>query len=92
MSENKIQTLHPTPGKNNKLIDKHKYDTIRNTMLEVLSKDKLTHTQLMEAMYEILKDDFKGNVQWYGEAVKLDLEARGIVGRTNDKPQRYFII
>lgn len=92
MSETKIQTLHPIPGKINKVIDKNKYDTIRHTMLDVLSQDKLTHTQLMEAMYALLKDDFKGNVQWYGETVKLDLEARGILARTNDKPQKYFIV
>ena len=33
--------------------------------------------------------NFDGGVQWYGETVKLDLEARGVIERTNDKPQKY---
>ena len=61
-------------------------------MLTILAVSELTHTELMEELYARVKDTFEGGVQWYGETVKLDLEARGIIARTNDKPQRYRII
>jgi hypothetical protein len=31
------------------------------------------------------------NISWYGETVKLDLEARKIIERTPSKPQRYRV-
>jgi len=45
--------------------------------------------QLMEALYGKVKDSFEGGVQWYGETVKLDLEARKLIQRTSAKPQKY---
>lgn len=46
----------------------------------------------MELLYQNLKDSFVGNVQWYGETVKLDLEARNIIERTGTKPDRYRLV
>ncbi len=89
MSEEKIQTLHPQPGKVNKRISLSKYHTIREQLLKILSKKELTHTQLMEELYTRVKDTFEGGVQWYGETVKLDLEARKIIERTSGKPEKY---
>jgi hypothetical protein len=43
----------------------------------------------MEALYQRVKYEFDGGVQWYGETVKLDLEARGMIERTGVKPERY---
>jgi hypothetical protein len=43
----------------------------------------------MEELYSQVKDTFEGGVQWYGETVKLDLEARKIIERTNTKPEKY---
>jgi hypothetical protein len=48
-----------------------------------------SHTELMSALERKLKGKFDGNVSWYGETVKLDLEARRIVERTGAKPQKY---
>jgi hypothetical protein len=87
--DEQIQTLHPQPGKTNKKISLKKYETIKKQLLAILSKKELTHTELMEALYEKVKDSFEGGVQWYGETVKLDLEARGIVERMNSKPEKY---
>jgi hypothetical protein len=84
-----IQTLHPDPGKTNKRIAVEKYDVIKNNLLRILKKSELTHTALMEQLYRNMKDTFEGGVQWYGETVKLDLEARGIIERTADKPVKY---
>ena len=84
-----IQTLHPDPTKKNKKILLHKYEVIRETILNILTYMEPTHTELMEELYEKVKDNFEGGVQWYGETVKLDLEARQIVERTNSKPEKY---
>lgn len=84
-----IQTLHPQSGKTNKRILLSKYNTIKENLLAVLAKKEHTHTELMEALYERVKDNFEGGVQWYGETVKLDLEARKIIERTGAKPEKY---
>jgi hypothetical protein len=88
----KIQTLHPQPGKTNKNISRDKYNFIRENVLAVLGKKELTHPELMEALSQRVKDNFEGNVQWYGETVKLDLEARKVIERTKTKPEKYRVI
>lgn len=87
-----IQTLHPDPAKTNKRIVLSKYDFIKKELLGVLKGKCLTHTDLMEALYQQVKDNFEGGVQWYGETVKLDLEARKIIERTGEKPDKYRIV
>ena len=80
-----IQTLHPLPGETNKRIFLEKYNVIKKNMLTILSNTELTHTEFMEQLYENVKDFFDGGVEWYGETVKLDLEARKIIERTSSK-------
>ncbi len=87
-----IQTLHPDPLKKNKQIAVTKYEQIKTALLSILAHGELTHTELMEALYQEVKDTFEGGVQWYGETVKLDLEARKLIERTNDKPQKYRLV
>jgi RimJ/RimL family protein N-acetyltransferase len=84
-----IQTLHPTPGKTNKRIALYKYNTIKDNLLIILTDGEPSHSELMEQLYNLLIDSFEGGIQWYGETVKLDLEARNIIKRTNTKPERY---
>jgi hypothetical protein len=91
MKEEQIQTLHPLPGKTNKKISLNKYSFIKEHLLKILSQKELTHTELMEALYSEVKDSFEGGVQWYGETVKLDLEARKIIERTASKPEKYRV-
>jgi hypothetical protein len=43
MAIQKIQTLHPQPGKTNKNISLDKYNFIRENVLVVLGKKELTH-------------------------------------------------
>jgi hypothetical protein len=88
MTDEKILTLHPQ-GKNGKNISKRTYDTVKRAMLAVLKGVELTHAELMERLKRALSGEFAGNVSWYGETLKLDLEARGLVERTAAKPQRY---
>jgi len=91
MKEEKIQTMHPLPGKTNKVISLAKYNFIKQHILAIVNKKQLTHTELMEQLYENVKDNFEGGVQWYGEVVKLDLEARHIITRTKTKPEKYSV-
>lgn len=89
MKSEQIQTLHPQAGKTNKKISLDKYLFIKDHLVSILGELEPTHTELMEALFSRVKNEFEGGVQWYGETVKLDLEARGIIERTKTKPERY---
>jgi len=89
MGEEHIQTLHPQAGKTNKRISLNKYNVIKGQLVKILAREELTHTELMEELYSRVKDTFDGGVQWYGETVKLDLEARNAIERTSTKPEKY---
>lgn len=87
MSEEKILTLHPT--KTGRSISKEKYEVMKAAILQVLKGKALTHNELFTALEKELTGKFDGNIGWYGETLKLDLEARKIIERTFDKPQKY---
>ncbi len=89
MKSELIQTLHPQADKTNKKISLEKYNFIRENIVAILKKAELTHTELMEELYARVKNNFEGGVQWYGETVKLDLEARKLIERTKTKPEKY---
>ena len=88
MAQEKILTKHPL-GKSGKNIDRQKYETVKKAILSALQKKELTHTELFDELGKCLKSKFSGNISWYGETVKLDLEARKIIERTSSKPQKY---
>jgi len=88
MAEEKIHTKHPL-GKSGKNISKQKYDVLKTAILSALKNKELTHTELFNHLNNRLKGKFSGNVSWYGETVKLDLETRKIIERTSSKPQKY---
>jgi hypothetical protein len=88
MAEGKILTKHPL-GKSGKNISKQKYETLKKAILSVLRNKELSHTELFNQLNKSLKSKFSGNISWYGETVKLDLEARKIIKRTSSKPQKY---
>ena len=88
MAEEKILTKHPL-GKSGKNISKEKYETLKKAILSTLKNAQLTHTQLFNELNNRLRRRFSGNISWYGETVKLDLEARKIIERTSSKPQKY---
>ncbi len=92
MKDETIQTLHAQAGKKNKVISLAKYHMIKENILSILSGTELTHTELMEKLFENVKDIFEGGVQWYGETVKLDLEARKLIERTKTKPEKYRLV
>jgi hypothetical protein len=88
MTEEKILTKHPF-GKNGKNISRQKYETLKKAILSALKDKELTHAELFERLNKTLKGKFSGNVSWYAETVKLDLEARRMIDRTSSKPQKY---
>jgi hypothetical protein len=88
MTGDKVLTKHPL-GKNGKTITKQNYETLKEAIVSALRNEELTHTELLSHLNKSLKGKFSGNISWYGETVKLDLEARNIVERTSSKPQKY---
>lgn len=88
MAEDKILTKHPL-GKSGRSISRQSYETLKKAILSALQAKELTHTELFEKLNKSLQGKFSGNISWYGETVKLDLEARGVIERTGAKPQKY---
>jgi hypothetical protein len=88
MKEEKILTKHPL-GKSGKNISKQRYETLKKAILSALRGKQLTHTDLFKRLNKSLKGQFTGNISWYGETVKLDLEGRKIIERTSEKPAKY---
>ena len=88
MPEPKILTRHPR-GKRGINIGKQKYETLKKTILSALKNKELTHTELFDQLDKRLEGKFPGSIHWYGETVKLDLEARKMIERTSAKPQKY---
>ena len=88
MADGKILTKHPQ-GKSGKNITRQNYETLKAAILSALRNKELTHTELLDQLNKSLKSKFSGNISWYGETVKLDLEARKIIERTSSKPQKY---
>ena len=88
MKVEKILTKHPL-GKSGKNIERAKYETLKKAILSALKKKELTHTALFTELNKSLKGKFSGNISWYGETVKLDLEARKMVKRDASKPPKY---
>jgi hypothetical protein len=90
MAEEKILTRHPL-GKSGKNISRQKYETLKKAILSALRHRQLTHTELFSELNKSLRNKFSGNISWYGETVKLDLEARKMIERTSSKPQKYQV-
>ena len=90
MNGEKILTKHPL-GKSGRNINKLKYETMKQAILNLLKDKELTHTELMNRLNKNLIGKFADNISWYAETVKLDLEARKIIKRTSSKPQKYYL-
>jgi hypothetical protein len=88
MAEEKILTKHPL-GKRGRSIDRQKYEMIKEAIVSALEDGELSHTELFDQLNKRLRNNFAGNISWYGETVKLDLEARKMIERTSSKPQKY---
>ena len=85
-SERKILTWHPS-GKSGVYMARKDYDRISNFILTVLKRNELTINDLLDLAGIQLAQHIT-NVSWYILTVKLDLEARGLIG-TVSKPAPY---
>jgi len=86
----KILTKH-FAGKKGWNIEKKKYDIVRKAIIACLKGKELTYTDLVKCVKKRIPD-FEGSFPWYVEVVKLDLEARKIIKRTNMTPQIYRLV
>lgn len=87
--EERILTKHPE-GKTGVSISKQKYDLVRATMLDCLKDRELTEEDLTACVTKKLRSRFEGSMKWYGDAVRLDLEARGDIRRHQDKGSNIY--
>ena len=88
VKEAKVLTKHPA-GKSGRNISKVKYDLLKQAILSLLQDSELSHAELLGRLNKDLQKSFDGDIGWYGETVKLDLEARKIIERTTSKPDKY---
>ncbi|MEN0041184.1 MAG: hypothetical protein AAF764_07580 [Pseudomonadota bacterium] len=85
------------PGQTSRL-DKAKYDAMRDALLNTLPvgrDNSMTVKGALATLRIMLPEDlFPGGKTsgWWQKTVQLDLEAKGLVGRTDDKPMRIFRI
>ena len=88
--DEKIQTLHPDPGKQGVRIDRGKYELVAQAIQEIIRQQgEISFNGLMQAVNERLQGKMAGSISWYVTTVKLDLEARGVIARVpGAKPQR----
>jgi hypothetical protein len=94
----RIEAIHPDPGKHGVRIERWKYDAVKKAILQVLPKGEpgLPFKELAGQVRDALSPEELaelGSVSWYTTTVKLDLEARGEVARVKGaKPQRLLRI
>ncbi len=91
--EDKILLVHPE-GKKGISMNVKKYNVLQSAILDVLTTHgAITHTELITLTNaEIIKNKipFEGNIGWHIEWVKLDLESKGLIQRTEEKNKLYF--
>jgi hypothetical protein len=88
MTEEKVLTRHPL-CKSGRNIGKARCETIGRQIVAALRGKELTHTELFNQLNKSLKGKFPDNMSWYGQTIKLELEARTVLERTSLKLQRH---
>lgn len=91
----KVQLKHPH-GKKPISMSKEKYNLLKPAVLKYLrTKGEATFSEISSAIEKDFKtkgQTFQGSLPWHLEWVKLDLEARKVIGRVpNTSPQEYMI-
>lgn len=88
-----IQNIN-CPGQNNN-VDAEKYHVMRNVLLKVVPKKLLglTQAKMQKAILPHLPDHLwpgGAKTAWWAKTVQLDLEAKGLLVRTNSKPLTWY--
>ena len=92
--ETKIQLQHPQ-GKKAISMTSTKYEPLKKAIMEVLKEHgPSTQKELMDGVVLFMQADkakFVGSVPWHTEWVKLDMEARKEILRSNSTPAKYML-
>ena len=85
-----------TPGEVTR-VDANKFAAMREAYLAVLPTGRpgLTDPEIRALIEPILSQDhFPDGAMagWWRKGVQLDLEAKGVIGRTLKKPARFFLL
>ena len=92
-SKVQVKTVN-VPGYSSR-IDAEKYDAMRKALLKALPKrlPGMSQKEMFEAVVPHLPEVLWPNgekVNWWAKTVQLDLEAKGLVKRTDTKPLRWY--
>jgi len=86
----KVQLQHPE-GKNMPRIDTTKYAVIHQGIIDVLEKNgEMKPMKMLHALDEHLRGRIDGSITWYGESVKLDMQAKGELVHNKKKGFLWF--
>lgn len=76
----KIQMKHTDPSKKTVAMEKHKYETLKKSLVKVFnSQEEMTFKEMLKNVTEDLSSQqimFQGSVQWHLAWVQMDMEAR----------------
>ena len=95
MSDDKIDVANiNVPGRIER-VNRAKYEAMRPALLGVLPKEApgITVKEALAALKPALPEDlFPGGATsgWWQKCVQLDLEAKGVIKRSNTKPLRLY--
>lgn len=94
MKEETVLYLHPDPTKQGTRIAAEKYQALHQAILAAFSEqEELSYQEMVQPVSARLAGSFDGSVEWYFNAVKLDMEARGELVRTRkSNPVRFRIV
>ncbi len=96
MSDDKIEVENiNTPGRTTR-VNRAKYEAMRVALLSVLGKEAPGHTvkEALAALKPGLPEDlYPGGATsgWWQKSVQLDLEAKGVIKRSDTKPLRIYL-
>lgn len=84
-----MEALHPDPNKQGTRVTKATYEVYRDALLKVIpdTPEGIEFMALSKAVQPHVPDSVleKTSAGWWTTAVKLDLEARGLIERVNVK-------
>ena len=95
MAEETVEVLNVNHPDYRGRVNAAKYTAMKAAMIKSLAGTYgMTQTEMKEATKPHLPQDlFPGGkaAGWWSKTVQLDLEARGVMGRTDTKPLKFFL-
>ncbi|MEM8615568.1 MAG: hypothetical protein AAGF20_01395 [Pseudomonadota bacterium] len=95
MSDDKVIVENVNHPGHTERVRRDKYQAMRDALLHVLPREApgLTVTEVKQALRPALPEQlFPGGktLGWWQKTVQLDLEAKGLVARSQTKPMRIY--